>query len=530
MSQSRALNAELVQKLQELQKLLQQIKDQTLLRSMQRVQEALKRLSPQEVERAMENMKLSQEDAMKSLERTIQMLKQIRTEEMLEAASERAAEMERRQIALTDSLGRTKEKSEMNRLGNTEREIGKMGEEERAALDSLGAELQSLDPESASEAERLADQLGPQGMQPQFQRASQAMEQGEREESQEQAKELQQQLSEMRKSVDKVRESFMAKKKGEVAKKMEQAAQDLLDIASIQKKMLGDDSSSMSERAETQKGLQEATEGATNRVGEVAKQTLFVTPDIAQSLGRALANQSNAVGRYSNQDLAGGLVGSKEATISLSQAAAGLMRQRESMQGSKSSTGMQEAMERLQNLASQQQGLNQETMGMMPGGEGGETQQGNSGRLREGQGDALGRMAAEQEAIRRGLEEATQKMGQGGNTLGRMGDVGDEMKKVEQDLRSGRLSQETLDRQQRILSRLLDAPRSVEKRDYSRRRISRPGVDVVRSSPGALSGDLLKASPSLPALLSRGSHDPISPRYRATVDEYFQSILEGKAR
>jgi hypothetical protein len=145
-------------------------------------------------------------------------------------------------------------------------------------------------------------------------------------------------------------------------------------------------------------------------------------------------------------------------------------------------------------------------------------------------GDAMSRMAAEQEAIRRGLEEAQRQLGQGGGTLGRLGDVGEEMKKVEQDLRSGRLTQETVDRQQKILSRLLDAPRSVEKRDYSRRRISRPGVDVVRSSPGALSDDLLRSRASLSALLSRGGRDPISPRYRATVEEYFQSILEGKAR
>ncbi len=530
LAQSRALNAELVQKIQELQKLLQQIKDQDLLRSMQRVQDALKRMSPQEVQRALENMKVSQEDTMKSLERTIQMLKQIRTEEMLEAASERAAELERRQIALSDSLSRAQSKQDLNRMAQTQQEIAKMAEEERAALDSLASEMQSLDPESASEAEKLADQLGPQGMKPQLQRASQSMEQGERQESQEQSKELQQQMGEMRKSVDKMRESFLSKKKNEMAKNMEEAAQDLLDIASIQKTMLSDEQSSLSKRAETQKGLQDATEGATNRVGEIAKKTLFITPDIAQSLGRALANQSNAVGRYSNQDLAGGLVGSKESTISLNQAAAGLLRQRDSMQASKSSTGMQEAMERLQSLAGQQQGLNQQSMGMMEGGQGGQEQEGNSGRLREGMGDAMNRMAAEQEAIRRGLEEAQKQIGQSGGTLGNLGDIGEEMKKVEQDLRSGRLNQDTVDRQQKILSRLLDAPRSVEKRDYSRRRISRPGVDVVRSSPGALSGDVLQSRPSLPALLSRGTHDPVSPQYRATVDEYFQSILEGKAR
>jgi hypothetical protein len=86
--------------------------------------------------------------------------------------------------------------------------------------------------------------------------------------------------------------------------------------------------------------------------------------------------------------------------------------------------------------------------------------------------------------------------------------VAEDMKKVEQDLRSGRLEADTIERQQKILSRLLDAPRSLEKRDYSRKRTSRPGVDVVRSSPEALSGDLLKSKPSLAALLARDRFVP----------------------
>jgi hypothetical protein len=391
------------------------------------------------------------------------MLKQIRTEEMLEAASERAAEMERRQLAVNDSLSRAGQKEEVSRLANNEKQIAAMGEEERAALDSLASELRSLDSETAEESSRLSQKLGPQGMQPQFQRTHESMESGEQQESTEQAKELAQNLKSSARRRQDAR-GFTGEEGRDPPRKWKSRRR----ISSTSRRS-GRDAERRDEllvkRAETQKGLQEATEGATNRVAAVAKQTLFITPDIAQSLGRALSNQSNAVGRYSNQDLAGGITGSKEATIALNQAAGGLLRQRESMQGAKSSTGMQEAMEKLQSLAGQQQGLNEEAMGMMPGQNPGDGQQGNSGRLREGMGNALGRMAAEQEAIRRGLEEATQKLGQSGGTLGRLGDVADEMKKVEQEFRSGRLEQDTVDRQQRILSRLLDAPRSVEKRD-----------------------------------------------------------------
>jgi len=528
------LRTELVQKLEELHQLLSQIKDQSLLKSMQRLQEAMKKMTPQEMERALQNFQLSQDEVIKNLEKTIEMLKQLKTEEMLEAASQRAAEMERRQLAVNDSLSRAQgaeKKNTMKQLSDSQKQLADMSKEQSAALDSIASQMKPDDPETSQDAKQLADQYGQQGMQQDMQQMSGSMEAGEQSEAQQQAKQLSKNLEQMRKNVDKMREGFSQKKKNELAKKMEDAAQDLMDIASVQEKLLSDDQSSMNDRAETQKGLQETTEGATQRIGEMAKQSLFITPDIAQSLGRALTNQQNAVGRYSNQDLAGGLNSSKEATISLNQAATGLLRQKESMQGAKSSTGMQEAMESLQSLAGQQQGLNEQSMGMMPGQQDGSGSGDQGQRLQEGSGQALGRMAAEQEAIRKGLDDAMQKMNQnGGSTLGNMGDVAEDMKKVEQDLRSGRLEADTVERQQKILSRLLDAPRSLEKRDYSRKRTSRPGVDVVRSSPEALSGDLLKSKPSLAALLARGSRDPIAPRYRATVDEYFQSILEGKAR
>jgi hypothetical protein len=370
LSQSRALNAELVQKIQEMHQILSQIKDQSLLRSMQRLQEAMKKMSPQEIERALQQFKLSQEEVVKNLERTIEMLKQIRMEEMLEAASERAAEMERRQIALNDSLSRAKKPEEVRELSKAQQEIEELAKQEKAALDSISAETQKSDPQTSKEAGDLSERLSPQQMGQDFQRSSQTMERGDRKESQSQGQQMSKQLSELRKDVDKMREQHVDRKKGELAQKMESAAQDLLDIASLQEKMLGDESSDTGKRAEQQKGLQEATEGATEKIGQIAKQTMFLTPDIGQSLGRALANQSNAVGRYSNQDLSGGLNASKEATISLNQAAAGLLRQKDAMQGAKSSTGMQEAMQSLQNLAGDQQGLNEETMGMMPGGEG----------------------------------------------------------------------------------------------------------------------------------------------------------------
>jgi hypothetical protein len=525
LAQSRALNSELVQKLNELHQLLSQLHDQSILRAMQRVQEALKKMLPQDLERAMQNMKLTQEEVVRNLERTIELLKQLKMEEKLEAAAERAADMARRQLALNDSLARARPPTEMKDLAKGEKEIQKMSREQRAALDSLAAELKQMDKETAKEAEEQKNRL--QELYPIFEKSVESLEESMRQEAKESTQDLEHQLEEMRKAMNKMKEDFVFRKKNDVGRKMDAAIADLLEIADAQEDLLEDQQSGPGARASTQQGLEETTEGAANRIGELGKKTLFITPDVMQAVGRALSNQKNAVGRYSMEDLIGGLVSSKEATIALNQAAAALLKGRDAMNSAKSSTGFQEAMQMLQSLAGDQQKLNSEALTMMPGGEGG---QGQEGRLTPDASGTLGRMAAEQEAIRRGLEEAMQKLGQGGGTLGKLGETGEDMKKVAQDLRGGRLNQETVERQRRILSRLLDAPRSVEKRDYSRRRISRPGVDVVRSSPGALSPELLKARPSLAALLARGGRDPVSPRYRALVDQYFQALLSGKTR
>ncbi len=526
LSQSRSLNAELVQKLNELHQLLNQLHDQSILRAMQKVQDALKKMNPQDLERAMKEMKLTQEDVVRNLEKTIELLKQIKMEEKLEALAERAADMVRRQMALNDSLARAKQPGEMKDLAKTEKEIQKLSKEQQAALDSLTAELKKMDKESGEDAENQRERM--KDLYPVFQKSMDQMDQAMKDQARESTQDLEHQLEAMRSAMNKMKENFSLRRKNDTGKRMDAAIADLLEIADAQEDLLQDQQSQAGQRASTQQGLEETTEGAANRIGELGKKTLFITPEVMQALGRALANQKNAVGRFSMEDMIGGLVSSKEATIALNQAATALLKGRDAMNQAKSSTGFQEAMQQMQSLAGDQENLNGQSLSMLPGNQG---SQGQAGRLTPDQAGALGRMAAEQEAIRQGLQQAMNKLGEnGGGAMGQLGQTAEDMKKVAEDLRGGRLNQETVERQQRILSRLLDAPRSVEKRDYSRRRTSRPGVDVVRSSPGALSPDLLKSKPSLAALLARGGRDPVSPRYRALVDQYFQAIISGKVR
>jgi hypothetical protein len=79
----------------------------------------------------------------------------------------------------------------------------------------------------------------------------------------------------------------------------------------------------------------------------------------------------------------------------------------------------------------------------------------------------------EQEAVRKSLEQLNKEAQAGGeqkNMLGDLDKIAEEMKEVVQNLTQNNVNPETLRKQERILSRLLDASKSMRERDYEKKR------------------------------------------------------------
>jgi hypothetical protein len=92
----------------------------------------------------------------------------------------------------------------------------------------------------------------------------------------------------------------------------------------------------------------------------------------------------------------------------------------------------------------------------------------------------------------------------------------------------GTVDERILERQQRILSRLLTAQKSIRREDFDDERIARTGVNPEdRESPPPLT-DELSGDDLLRRGILRGSQDPVPDEFRSLVDEYFQSLSERK--
>ena len=97
------------------------------------------------------------------------------------------------------------------------------------------------------------------------------------------------------------------------------------------------------------------------------------------------------------------------------------------------------------------------------------------------------------------------------------------MKKVAEDLRNNNVNRETIRRQEGILSRLLDTQKSVNRREYSKKRKAETGLEFSRLSP-ILPNDLNSDSERVMDIIKRALEEQYPRQYERLIKSYFKSF------
>jgi septal ring factor EnvC (AmiA/AmiB activator) len=145
-------------------------------------------------------------------------------------------------------------------------------------------------------------------------------------------------------------------------------------------------------------------------------------------------------------------------------------------------------------------------------------------QLSTGDQAEMRRLAEEQARIREELESVQRDEDRQHQLLGRLDQAQKEMKEVEESLQSGQSLDQLEEKQSRILSRLLDAQRSMNRQDFEPQRESRPGEDIARSSPAELPAELMRENDRLRLDLLKADVDRYPAQYRALVEDYLRTL------
>lgn len=147
----------------------------------------------------------------------------------------------------------------------------------------------------------------------------------------------------------------------------------------------------------------------------------------------------------------------------------------------------------------------------------------NEGEGEYGDAEQLARMANQQAAIRRQLQELQSKLnGTGMGNAKELRDIQQQMDRNESDMVNRRLSSEFLKRQKEILTRLLEAEKSLREQEQDNKRSSTAGKDISRPVPAELQQYLRDRQQLLE--LYRTVPPQLKPYYRSMVEQYFKTI------
>jgi len=100
---------------------------------------------------------------------------------------------------------------------------------------------------------------------------------------------------------------------------------------------------------------------------------------------------------------------------------------------------------------------------------------------------------------------------------------------VVNDLNSQNITRKTIQRQREILSRLLDAQKSVRKREFSKQRQAETAKAYDARDPGVLPGDLGEKNQELRRDLLNLQNEGYKKDFEELIQKYFEEIFrDGK--
>lgn len=262
-----------------------------------------------------------------------------------------------------------------------------------------------------------------------------------------------------------------------------------------------------------QSRIQRATLGISEAMEELARQDFNIPERMLAELRKLVQMTEEAVDELQLGRARSSQQVSTEVMGNMNQIVISLLTAARNSQGGSGSGAMPSASQQMRELAQEQSRLNGMTQELRRRGE-----QGFSAEERRQLAELQGR----QQAIRERLQKIREQIDDERRVLGDLDDLGEQMERVEDSLETGELSENTERQQDKILSRLLDAERSIRERDFAKRRESRGAEDVFTRQDGetGLPGDEEREN-----AVRRFVAPELAPEvYREDVRRYFRSI------
>lgn len=530
----KTLDPELAEKQHQLEALMNKVMTPELQKMMEEMQRLMETADKKKMDEQMQKMNTDNKELLKDLDRTLELFKQLEFEKKLQDNIDQLKSIAEKQETLSekaseknsDSDQLKKEQDELNKkFDDLQKELSEMKQknealEEKNDLPNTEQQEQSIAEEMQNASEQLQQKQkakagkSQQSAADKMKEMAQKMEQAQQENEQQQAEEN---IDDLRALLENLLQlSFGQEQVMQQLKTLDINNPLYLKAAQRQQKIKDD-----------MRLVEDSLQALAKRVVQVAAAVNKEVSTINQNMVAAIDNLEDRFvpQARSNQQFA--MTSINNLTLLLNEALNQMMQQSASKKSgsgkcNKPGGGGKPSISKLKKM---QEELNKNMAKMQEQMKKNGNKPGQKGKPGEGTGmsEQLAKMAAQQEYIRNMLGKINQDENKDGtNSLGNLGELMKKMEETESEVVNRMITEQTLKRQQDILTRLLESEKAERERDQDEQRKSEEAKKQFERNPAAL--EEYKRMKEKELELLRTVPPALNSYYRQKVSEYFQSI------
>lgn len=550
----RQQNDELMKKQEELNKLMNEVLNEEMKEMMRQIENMMQQLDKNKIQEQLQNIKIDNEQLSKQLDQNIELMKRLELEKQVQSAIEKAEQLAEKQEELSEQTQGAKSR-EKEELLSKQQELSDQYEQLKKDIDSISSEYKKLDEDS----EFAIDSALTNSIDRNQKESKNQLNKG----NNKKASDLQKQAADdLERLSEQLAEEQLEAEQSDLVEDSEmirRVLKNLVQLSFNQESLINDVKSTYIQDPKYQdiigaqnklkndfKNIEDSLRAVAKRQVSVAsvinKELANINTYIANTMSSLLSFNQTFYGNSKNISSSSSMQYSMTSLNNLSLFLAESLDQlqdqmRQNQQRKNSGNCKKDGMKMSGNcdkpgkgkpspksMKQMQDALNKQIQSLKKQLE----KQGNTpGRPRLGEKNTMSeefaKMAAQQEMIRRMLQEYGQEMKQqsphNAKMLREIDQMMKQMEQTETDLVNKTITNQTISRQHQISTRLLEHEKAEMEREKDERRQSKEAVDLFQ--PSQVDIEKFEKIKESSIELFRTSPPPLSDFYKNKVNDYF---------
>jgi hypothetical protein len=495
--QFKNVDQSIIDKQNQLNELFNEVMSDETKKLAEELRNMLDKIDKNQVSQMLEKLKMSNKDIEKELDRNLELLKQAEFDKQLSESIDKLKELSEKQDQLSEST--LDKKSDKDQIQNQQKEINAEFDNTKKKLDDLeekNKELQEPNelPNLAKDEQEIDNDLN---------NSMESMDKNDKKTASKSQKNASKKMGAMSQKLQSAKNGMEATQNEEDLAMLRQILENLIRISFDQEDLMGrtkvinKSDPKYLKLIQDQNDLKDDLGSVEDSLYQLGKREMMIKPFILREISSINNNISDAVKNLNNRNVPSAAVKQQFVMTSVNNLALMLsevMKQMEAnmnMESSKPGSGscskpggkgkkisMKSMRGMQEQLSKQMQGLKKEMESMKNG----QQKQGSSGQ--KGMSEKLAKLAAQQEAIRNEMSKYADQLNEEGvKDGGSMSDMMKKMEETQKDLVNKKIVQETISRQQEILTHMLESEKAEMKRGEEEKRQSTEAKNPPISNP-----------------------------------------------